>query len=159
MAQVKTNAMRILDTHNIFYNIFTYENKDGKIDGVSVAEKIGREPEQVYKTLVTHGNEGNIIVFIIPVIKELDLKKAARAAGEKKVEMIPVKDITKHTGYVRGGCSPVGMKKEYPTFIDESASNLSNIIVSGGKIGLQVELAVSDLVSVTNAVLRDLVKG
>ncbi|CCQ96219.1 conserved hypothetical protein [[Clostridium] ultunense Esp] len=113
MSKVKTNAMRILDTHNIEYKIITYDKKDGKIDGVSVAKKIGKEPKKVFKTLVARGSSGELYVFIIPVAEELDLKKAAKAAGEKKIEMIPAKDITKHTGYIRGGCSPIGMKKTY----------------------------------------------
>jgi Cys-tRNA(Pro)/Cys-tRNA(Cys) deacylase len=127
-----------------------YDNKDGKIDGVSVAAKIGAEPERVFKTLVTQGT-GGLYVFIVPVEGELDLKKAARAAGEKKVEMIPVKDIQKMTGYIRGGCSPIGMKKLYPTFIDEQAEELETIIVSAGRIGAQIELAPKTLVNVVNA--------
>lgn len=147
----KTNAMRILDSKKISYELITYENKDGKIDGVSVAEKINKDPKTVFKTLVAQGNSKNLYVFIIPVEDELDLKLAAKAAGEKKVEMISVKDIQKWTGYIRGGCSPVGMKKAYPTFIHESANQLEKIIVSGGKIGLQMELHVEDLQEVTAA--------
>lgn len=158
MANIKTNAMRILDSLNIEYNSMTYDDSDGKVDGISVAEKIGKSPEQVFKTLVAHGNSGNIYVFIIPVAEELDFKKAARAAGEKKIEMIHVKDIVKHTGYIRGGCSPVGMKKDYPTFIDESALILDTMIVSGGKIGIQMELEPEDLGKVVNAKILDLIK-
>jgi Cys-tRNA(Pro)/Cys-tRNA(Cys) deacylase len=154
----KTNAMRILDKKNITYELFTYENTDGKIDGVSVAEKIGKNPKSVFKTLVAQGTSKNLFVFIIPVEEELDLKKAAKVAGEKKIEMIPVKDIQKWTGYIRGGCSPVGMKKEYPTFIHESANSLETIVVSGGKIGMQMELKVVDLQLATEAELVDLVK-
>lgn len=158
MAQVKTNAIRILDSKKIAYEILTYENKDGKIDGVSVAEKIGRNPQEVYKTLVAQGASRNIYVFVIPVEDELDLKKAAKAAGEKKVDMIPVKDIQKWTGYIRGGCSPVGMKKEYQTFIDESSGIHANIIVSAGKIGVQMVVKPEDLIEVTNGETIDLVK-
>jgi Cys-tRNA(Pro)/Cys-tRNA(Cys) deacylase len=158
VAQVKTNAIRILDSKKIPYEILTYENKDGKIDGVSVAEKIGRNPEEVYKTLVAQGASKNIYVFVIPVEDELDLKKAAKAADEKKIEMIPVKDIQKWTGYIRGGCSPVGMKKEYQTFIDESARAYANMVVSAGKIGVQMVVKPEDLHVVTKAKSMDLVK-
>lgn len=158
MAQAKTNAMRILDGKRIAYEVMTYDNKDGKIDGISVAHKIGKEVSSVYKTLVTQGSRQSLYVFVIPVEAELDLKKAAKAAGEKKMEMVPVKDIQKWTGYIRGGCSPVGMKKLYPTFIDQSASSLETVVVSGGKIGLQVELSVEDLKEVTSAFMCDAIK-
>ncbi len=158
MSQVKTNAMRILDGKGVSYQVMTYDSQDGKIDGISVAQKTGKDPKTVYKTLVTQGNSRNLYVFIIPVEEELDLKRAAVAAGEKKVEMIPVKDIQKWTGYMRGGCSPIGMKKSYPTFIDESALNLSQIVFSGGKIGVQIELSVDSLQNVTGALLCPLVK-
>jgi Cys-tRNA(Pro)/Cys-tRNA(Cys) deacylase len=151
VAQVKTNAMRILDAKKVSYEMLTYDNKDGKIDGVSVAEKIGRDPIQVFKTLVAQGASKNIYVFVIPVAEELDLKKAAKAAGEKNIEMLPVKDIQKWTGYIRGGCSPIGMKKEYQTFLDESARTLDSIIVSGGKIGVQIVLDPSQLTEVIKA--------
>ncbi|OXT15648.1 YbaK/EbsC protein [Mycobacteroides abscessus subsp. abscessus] len=157
MAQGKTNAMRLLDAAKLEYNSLSYDSKDGKIDGVSVAGKIGRETELVYKTLVAQAGR-NVYVFIIPVEAELDLKKAAKAAGEKKVEMIPVKDIQKLTGYIRGGCSPVGMKKLYPTFIDSQGEQLESIIVSGGKIGLQIELAPERLKELIKAEWKDLVK-
>ncbi|WP_410510908.1 Cys-tRNA(Pro) deacylase [Paenibacillus sp. BR2-3] len=140
MQITKTNAMRILDVNKIPYEVLFYDNEDGKIHGTAVAEKIGRVPEAVFKTLVSHSGS-NLYVFVIPVGEELDLKKAARAAGEKRIEMLPVKDLQKWTGYVRGGCSPVGMKKLYPTFIDSSAEPLDKIAVSAGKIGLQMELA------------------
>lgn len=151
MAVSKTNAMRLLDSMKADYSMLSYEISDGKVDGVSVAEKIGKPKETVFKTLVTQGASRNIYVFVIPVEAELDLKKAAKAAGEKKVEMIPVKDIQKLTGYIRGGCSPIGMKKLYPTFIDSSADQLGRIIVSGGKIGVQIELS--------PAVLKEAVKA
>jgi len=158
VAHSKTNAMRILEQKNIGYNMNTYDSKDGKIDGISVAEKIGRDPATVYKTLVCQGSGGNYYVFVIPVAEELDMKKAARAADEKKVEMIMVKDIQKVTGYIRGGCSPVGMKKEYRTFIDSSAESLENIIVSGGRIGTQIELKVEEFRKVVKAEVHDLIK-
>lgn len=158
MKITKTNAMRILDKKKISYQLLTYDNKDGKIDGVSVAEKIARDPGMVFKTLVAQGTSKSLYVFIIPVAEELDLKKAAKATSEKKIEMIPVKDIQKHTGYIRGGCSPIGMKKSYPTYIDERASQLETIVVSGGKIGLQIELSVTDLKQVTEAIISDLRK-
>jgi Cys-tRNA(Pro)/Cys-tRNA(Cys) deacylase len=151
MAQTKTNAMRILDAKKIEYDMLTYDNKDGKIDGISVAEKIGRDPKDVYKTLVAQGQSKNIYVFVIPVVEELDLKKAAKAAGEKNMDMLPVKDIQKWTGYIRGGCSPIGMKKEYKTFIDESCQSLDHIVVSGGKIGIQIVLAPIYLSEITKA--------
>jgi Cys-tRNA(Pro)/Cys-tRNA(Cys) deacylase len=159
VAQSKTNALRLLDSKRISYQLMTYENTDGKIDGVSVAQKINKEPRMVYKTLVSQGISKALYVFIIPVEAELDLKKAAKAAGEKKVEMIPVKDIQKWTGYIRGGCSPIGMKKQYSTFIDQSAKELETIVVSGGKIGVQVELSVLDLQSVTEASIADIKKA
>jgi Cys-tRNA(Pro)/Cys-tRNA(Cys) deacylase len=159
VAQVKTNAVRILDSKKISYQLMTYDNNDGKIDGVSVAHKINKDPQMVYKTLVAQGSSKDLYVFIIPVAEELDLKKAAKAANEKKIEMIPVKDIQKWTGYIRGGCSPVGMKKQYSTFIDEGASELETIVVSGGKIGVQVELAVQDLQMITEASIVEIVKG
>lgn len=159
MAKVKTNAMRILDTQKVPYEILTYDPNDGKIDGVAVAGKIGRDPAQVYKTLVVVGSSKELYVFVIPVESELDMKKAAREAGEKNVEMLPVKDIQKFTGYIRGGCSPVGMKKNYLTFLDSSAQELETIIVSAGKIGFQVELAPDQLISAVDGKYAELVKA
>jgi len=158
MAQVKTNALRILDKEKVAYEILTYDTKDGKIDGVSVAEKIDRNPELVYKTLVTQGSGKNFYVFVIPVAAELDLKKAAKVCGEKKIDMLPVKDIQANTGYIRGGCSPIGMKKSYPTFIDETAASLPTIVVSAGKIGLQMELEAAKLKDLAQAKLADVIK-
>lgn len=158
MAQVKTNAMRILDSKNIDFKVSTYDIKDGKIDGVSVAEKIGRDITEVYKTLVTQGASRALYVFVVPVAEELDMKKAAKAAGEKSIEMIPVKDITKYTGYIKGGCSPVGMKKLYKTFINNTAENLETIIVSGGKVGVQIELNPTDLINVVEGKFEDIIK-
>lgn len=159
MKQVKTNAMRMLEKEKIDYTMLNYRKDDGKIDGISVAQKIGREAGVVYKTLVSQGTSQGYYVFVIPVEAELDLKKAAKAVGEKKVELIPVKDITAVTGYVRGGCSPVGMKKLFPTVIDSSAAKMERIIVSGGKIGVQIELGVDGLLKATKGRLADVSAG
>lgn len=147
----KTNAMRILDKKGIDYKIFTYESEDGQIDGISVAKKIDQPVEIVYKTLVTQGTSKQYYVMVIPVAKELDLKKSAKAVDEKKVELIAVKDLLKLTGYVRGGCSPVGMKKQYVTVVDQDAEALATIVVSAGKIGCQVQVSVSDLIATASA--------
>ncbi len=155
MANDKTNAMRILDSSKISYGIFTYDTK-GDIDGISVAHKIGKPMEQVYKTLVTQGASKNYFVFVIPVDHELNLKAAARAVGEKSIEMIKVADITKVTGYVRGGCSPIGMKKPFKTVIHDSCNSLKKIIVSAGKIGFQVEIAPEDLIAMTGATIENI---
>ncbi|AQW84104.1 aminoacyl-tRNA deacylase, YbaK family [Campylobacter pinnipediorum subsp. pinnipediorum] len=157
MEKNKTNAMRILDKHKITYESFFYES-DGAIDGVSVANKIGFAVEQVYKTLVLMGNDNNYYVAVIPVAKELDLKKLSKACGVKKVEMIPVAKINSVTGYIRGGCSPIGMKKDYPLQIDQSAQVLDEIIVSGGKIGVQIKIKVEDIAKIRNASFSDLLK-
>ena len=153
MSKVKTNAMRILDSNKIDYKILSYETKKGEhIDGVEVAHQIGRDVSEVYKTLVAQGSSKNIYVYVIPVNENLDLKKAA------KVSMINVNDINKFTGYIRGGCSPIGMKKIYKTFVNESAIDLSTLIVSAGKIGYQVELAPTDLQELINCEFKDIVK-
>ena len=157
MAITKTNAMRILDAEKIPYSVHTYENKDGKIDGISVAGKIGKEIEVVYKTLVVKDAGSGIYVFVIPVEAELDLKKAAKVVNAKKLEMIAVKDIQKMTGYVRGGYSPIGMKKKYETILDASVNKQSSIIISGGKIGVQIEMAVEYLIQVTNAKVEEVI--
>jgi Cys-tRNA(Pro)/Cys-tRNA(Cys) deacylase len=153
----KTNALRMLDAKGISYEVHLYDNEDGAIHGTAVAEKIGKAPETVFKTLVSHSGP-NLYVFVIPVAEELDLKKAAKAAGEKKIEMLPLKDLLKWTGYIRGGCSPVGMKKQYPTFIEHSAVILDTMAVSAGKIGMQMELTPEDLAGMTGAVFCDLIK-
>lgn len=150
MANFKTNAMRILDSGKINYNVYTY-NADGDFDGQSVAKKIGIEPERVYKTLVTVAPSKNYYVFVVPVLNELDLKACARAVGEKSVEMIQVKDINKVTGYIRGGCSPIGMKKQYKTVIDDSCLMFDAIVFSAGKIGYQVEVSPDELVKLIGA--------
>ncbi len=152
---IKTNAMRYLEKLKIPYEVFDYESKDGKIDGVSVAGKLGVSVDVVYKTLVLKGE--NIFVCIVPVEKEIDLKLMAKAASEKKVQMIPVKDITKLTGYVRGGCSPFAMKKAYPTYIQEDIKNQDYIMVSAGKIGLQMKLSVDDFLKASNAKVVDVI--
>ena len=157
MAKVKTNALRRLDQQRISYELLQYNPEDGKIDGVSVAEKIGESPRYVFKTLVTISPSKNLYIFIIPVAAELDLKRAARVAGEKKVELLPVADLQKYTGYIRGGCSPVGMKKQYRTFIDKQAEELNVIIVSAGKIGLQMKMRAEDLLNVTNGQMATLI--
>lgn len=142
----KTNAMRLLDKAGIKYNTYSYDHSDGLIDGISVAGKMGQPVERVFKTLVTQGHSRNYFVFMIPVAQELDLKAAARSVGEKSVEMIKVADINKTTGYIRGGCSPIGMKKDFVTVLDDSSISCETIIISAGKIGQQLELAPDDLV-------------
>ena len=154
----KTNAMRILDSKKIEYNMYTYEDDENHIDGISVAQKLNQDEKMVFKTLVAQGASKNFYVFVIPVAESLDMKKAAKVAGEKNMEMIHVKDINKVTGYIRGGCSPVGMKKLYTTFVHESGESLEKIIVSGGKIGFQIELKPSDLQLVTNFKYEDIIK-
>lgn len=151
MSTAKTNAMRILDKAGVAYQMYTYETADGLLDGVSVAHKTGQAVEKVYKTLVTQGHSGQHFVFVVPVAQELQLKAAAKAVGEKSVEMIKPADITKITGYLRGGCSPIGMKKAYPTVLDASCKALPSMIVSAGKIGAQMELSPADLQKLTNA--------
>ncbi|WP_054940960.1 Cys-tRNA(Pro) deacylase [Paenibacillus ihuae] len=153
----KTNALRMLDAKGISYEVHLYDNEDGAVHGTAVAEKIGKAPETVFKTLVSHSGQ-NLYVFVIPVAEELDLKKAAKAAGEKKIEMLPMKDLLKWTGYVRGGCSPVGMKKLYPTFIEHTAEILDTMAVSAGKIGMQMELGPQELADMTGAVFCELIK-
>jgi len=155
----KTNAMRMLDTAKVPYQVHTYTSEDGAIDGVSVAQKLGQDIKQVYKTLVTQGAGKNYFVFVIPVAKELDLKAAARAVGEKNVQMIPVADINKVTGYIRGGCSPVGMKKLFTTVMDTSAFSQPFICVSGGKIGIQIQLDPAALRDLIHAKTADITTG
>lgn len=145
----KTNAMRLLDKAGVSYGTHQYDGGDGIVDGVSVAHKIGVPEARVYKTLVTQGHSGGHYVFVIPVAAELDLKLAAKAVGEKSIEMIPLASLTKLTGYVRGGCSPFGMKKPFPTLLDSTAEALESIVVSAGRLGQQVELAPADLLRIT----------
>lgn len=155
----KTNVMRILDQAKIPYAHYLYPHRDGEaVDGVTVAELLGQSPERVFKTLVTRcGRE--CFVFMLPVAEELDLKAAAAAIGVKSVEMIHVAEITALTGYVRGGCSPIGMKKRFPTVIDVSAQAFDTIIFSGGRIGTQVEMAPSALAGLIGASFAAIVRG
>lgn len=157
MANIKTNVMRLLDKFKIKYIIHSYENKDGLIDGVSVANKIGVSVEKIFKTLVTQGHSREYYVFVIPVADELDLKAAAKAVNDKSVEMIKVSDINKITGYIRGGCSPIGMKKQFLTVFDDSCLSLTTIVVSAGKIGFQVELNPTDLLTITNGITKNII--
>ncbi len=156
--EVKTNAMRILETMKIPFQHYTYECEEF-VDGLQIADILGLPYEKVYKTLVTKGNSKNYFVFVIPIAQELDLKAAARSVGEKSVEMIHVKDINAVTGYIRGGCTAVGMKKQYVTRVDSSAQALPAMIVSGGRIGSQIELAPEDLVRAAKAEFADLIKN
>lgn len=142
--ETKTNAMRILDTLQIPYEAHTYECEEF-ISGIQVADLLGLDHDKVYKTLVTVGHSKQHYVFVIPIEREIDFKKAAKVVGEKSIEMIPVKDINAVTGYIRGCCTAVGMKKQFPTRIQEEAMLYDRIIVSGGKIGMQLELAPDDL--------------
>lgn len=142
--EVKTNVMRILEKEKIPYKPYFYSSDDGRIDGMAIAEKIGKDVERVFKTLVTKSAR-DYFVFVVPVYLELDLKKCAKAVGQKSVEMIPVSEINKATGYIRGGCSPIGMKKQFVTVVDESALSQETMIFSAGKIGAQVEIAPEDL--------------
>ena len=155
MRETKTNVMRILESWHIPYQAHQYEAK-GPVDGVTVAERLGIPVQKVYKTLVTHDEKGQCYVFVIPCHKELDLKKAAKAAGVKSVSMLHVKDITQVTGYVRGGCTAIGMKKQYKTFISDSAKELSDVYVSGGRIGCQMNLAPDDLCKASGGSYADI---
>ena len=145
--ETKTNAMRILDQAGVSYEIHTYDVSDDLIDGVSVARKCNEDPEQVFKTLVTVGNDKEHYVFVIPVAEKLDLKECAKAVGVKSVEMIPQKDLLKLTGYIHGGCSPIGMKKFF------------KILVSGGRVGTQVEVGVGDLLNVTEGKVQAITRN
>lgn len=156
-ASEKTNVMRVLEQHKIAYTPHEYPHGKEAVDGASVAHLLGQDPAQVFKTLVARGKSGGFHVFVIPVEKELDLKKAAKASGEKSVEMVHVKELLGLTGYVRGGCSPVGLKKPYPVTLHESANDIPTIIVSAGKIGYQIELAPADLIALVQAKTADLI--
>ena len=159
MAETKTNAMRILERAKIKYEMHTYPHGDEAVDGVNVARLTGQDPIKVYKTLVTRGASNpskNYYVFVIPVERELDMKKAAKAVGEKSVEMIHVKEINAVTGYIRGGCSPVGMKKPFKTTFHEDVNALDTVIFSGGKIGLQIEASPADIISLINGQTADI---
>ncbi len=152
----KTNAMRILDSNKIAYRIKTYEC-DEFVDGIHVADLNGDPYDQSFKTLVTVGKTGAYYVFVIPIDKEIDFKKAAKIVGEKSLEMIHVKDINAVTGYIRGGCTPLGMKKLYPTIIQEDAKKFDEIIISGGKLGMQILINPFDLAKVINGKFADVI--
>ena len=154
--EVKTNAMRIIEKHGMKAEFLSYEN-DGFMDGVSVAEKLGQPTETTFKTLVTRGKSKNFFVFVIPVAEELDLKKAAKAVREKSLEMLHVKDLLATTGYVRGGCSPIGMKKQFRTVIHESAKSYENIMFSGGQLGSQIKMSPTDLAAIVGAEFADII--
>lgn len=156
MAEQKTNVMRLLDQKKIKYTAREYPHSDAPVDGVTAAALMGQDPARVFKTLVARGASKKIYVFDIPAAAELDLKKAAKAVGEKSITMVHVSEITALTGYVRGGCSPVGMKKLYPTVFHETAAGLDTVIVSAGRIGFQVELAPADLIGLVRGAYADI---
>ncbi len=152
----KTNVMRVLDGKKISYESHSYE-PDATMTGEEIAGILGEDADKVFKTLVTQGKTGAYYVFVIPVKEELDLKKAAKAAGEKAVSMIRQKELLPLTGYVHGGCSPIGMKKQFPTFIHETANSFDHVFVSAGKVGFQIELAPQDLIAVAGCKTADIV--
>lgn len=154
--EVKTNAMRFLEKNKIAYTMQTYQC-DEFIDGVTCANALGQPLEETFKTLVAKGKTGNYYCFLLPVAEELDLKKSAKSVGEKSVELVHVKDINKITGYVRGGCTPIGMKKQFPTVIHESAGNLPLFYISGGRIGTQINLSPAELAKSINAKFEDII--
>ena len=152
----KTNVMRLLDQKKVPYTPHTYPHGDEAVDGVTVAQMTGVDPAKVFKTLVARGKSGGFHVFVIPVEKELDLKKAAKASGEKSVEMVHVKELLGLTGYVRGGCSPVGMKKRFPTYIHSSAGEHPFIYISAGVRGLQLKIAPAELIAFVGATVAEI---
>ena len=154
--QTKTNAMRMLDKAKINYEAITYTVDENDLSGTHIARQVGLEFERVFKTLVAKGDKTGPVVFCIPVDKEVDLKKAAKVTGNKKIEMIHVKDLLNLTGYIRGGCSPIGMKKKFPTFINETAKNFDKITVSAGVRGCQLLIGTDDLQKVTDSAFCDL---
>ncbi len=157
-ATVKTNAMRLIEISGTPYHAYEYDISDGLIDALSIAAKIGRSPDEVFKTLVAQAPGHEYFVFVVPASAELELKKAARAANRKSIELIPQKQLLPLTGYIHGGCSPVGMKKSFPTFIDESAILFDTICVSGGRVGLNLALVPESLAALTGAEFADLTK-
>ena len=159
MAVQKTNVMRILDQQKVAYQPYEYPHGTQPVDGCTVAQILGRDPAQVFKTLVARGASGGYFVFVIPADLALDLRKAARAVSEKSVSMLHVKELLPLTGYVRGGCSPIGMKKAFPTVVDETAQLFDTILVSAGKIGAQVELAPDELCRLVGAHYADITTG
>lgn len=159
MKDIKTNAMRLLDQHRISYQVHTYPHHDKEaVDGVTVAVMLNEDPERVFKTLVTQGGPRSYYVFVIPSAAELDLKKAARLVHEKSLALIPVKELLSVSGYIRGGCSPLGMKKKYPTLIHKTAADWDTIIFSGGQIGCQIEMNPQDLKQVADIQFEDLIR-
>ena len=154
----KTNAMRMLDKAKIKYEIYEYEVDESDLSGTHIADEVGLAYDMVFKTLVARGDKTGPVVICIPVDGEIDLKKAAACSGNKKLEMVHVKDLLALTGYIRGGCSPIGMKKKFPTILAESCRNFEKITVSGGRRGCQILLCVDDLVKCTDAMLADVVK-
>lgn len=154
--ELKTNAMRFLDRCRISYSVRTYECGEF-VGGITVAEKLGQPPELTFKTLIAKGKTGNYYCFLLPVALELDMKKAARSVGEKSVELLHVKDITSVTGYVRGGCTPIGMKKQFMTVVHNSAEELDSFYISGGRIGTQIELSPVKLVEAIHGKFEDIV--
>ena len=154
--EVKTNAMRILDRNKVKYKVNTYEC-DEFIDGIHIADMLGQPYESSFKTLVTVGKSGNYYVFAIPIAEELDMKKAAKSVGEKSVEMLHVKDINSVTGYIRGGCTPLGMKKQFPTVLHDSARNFDKIYISGGRIGTSITVNPDALLSVVRGQYADII--
>ncbi|MBR5047151.1 MAG: Cys-tRNA(Pro) deacylase [Eubacterium sp.] len=152
----KTNVMRVLDDKKIPYEYHTYE-ADPSLSGEEIAVLLGEDPDKVFKTLVTQGKTGNYYVFEVPVREDLNLKKAAKAAGEKSISMIKQKDLLGLTGYVHGGCSPIDMKKRFPTFLHETAGNYDKIFVSAGRVGMQIEIGVEDLVKTVGCKYADIV--
>lgn len=154
-SEIKTNAIRLLEQKKIPFTVHNYADT-GVVSGMEVAQVLGEDPEMVFKTLVTVGKSGEHYVFVVPVNRELDLKKAAHAAGEKSVSMIKSKELLPLTGYIHGGCSPIGMKKFFRTFIDKSAEKRQTIMVSGGKIGYQIEIAPGELEKVIPFTFQDI---
>ncbi len=157
MAEPKTNAMRLLDRKKIEYRVHSYPHGEEAVDGLTVARITGQDPARVFKTLVARSVDGRIFVFVIPVAAEMDLRKAAKAAGAKSVALVHVAELPGLTGYVRGGCSPVGMKKQYPVFFHSSMEELDSVLVSAGKIGWQIELSPADLLAYTGGKIADLI--
>ncbi len=155
---VKTNALRLAESAGLAFEALEYDISDGRIDGCAIAEKLGRSTEEVFKTLVTEAPGHEYFVFVVPAAGELDLKKAARVSGRKSIEMIPMKNLLPLTGYIHGGCSPLGMKKLFPTFIDETAQLYEQICVSGGKVGLNMAVAPEALAEVIGAHFADIAK-
>lgn len=153
----KTNAARILDREGIEYQLRSYPHGNEAIDGMQVAQLLDMDPQRIFKTLVTISNTNQYFVFVIPVSHELDLKKCASLVHMKRIEMIPVKDIQKITGYVRGGCSPIGMNKVYPTFFHETCMHFDTILFSAGKIGLQVEVNAKDIKTLPHIKIADII--